>query len=1111
MKNAHGDMYKSLWLRKTMLVISCMLLFLVVGIMQSRASIPYAQLTKLSLELKNATVGEAIAAIEQKSSFYFTYNLSQVNVARKVSIKATNKTVTEILDNLFLNEGIEYTINGKHIVLYKDEKENASIQVQGVQQSKKRVGTIVDTNGEVIIGANVLEKGTTNGTITDVEGKFSIQVADNAILMVSYIGYTSKEIPVGNNSSLTITLKDDSEILSEIVVVGYGTQRKGSLATSISSVKAEALQNRPVQTIGEALQGQVAGLSIVSSGQPGKSPSIRLRGVTSLNDKDDSGAPLILVDGVPSDFNYLNPEDIESINVLKDAASAAIYGSRAANGVLLVTTKRGKSGKPTFRYNGSFGVHTPTAMPEVCSSAVFARISNEAEKNVGRADIYLPEEIALYENGTDPNRYPNTNWMDLAIQNSITTRHGIEASGGTETVKYLVSAGLDHQTGVLPQMSQNVFNIRSNTDIAVSKKFNISFDMRYQLRKADELLDVADVYNRILAGDPTKIAYYTDGTYGYNSGFFINPLVDLYESGNKLYDRHDASGIFKFDYEIIDGLKFTGLANVNYVFSSTDKRTKQKNYKDFFTQAEYTSGENSLSNKRDYKEYYNLQALLTYKKTFKKHSLDVLAGYQQENEKSNWIQADRNGYPTDLVWVLNAGPKANWSNDGNAEHWAIASVIGRLNYDYANKYLLSASFRSDASSRFATENRWSTFPSIAFAWRVSQESFMEKTSGWLNDLKVRASWGQNGSATGLGLYPSYTTISMGSEENVQAGVVLNNQWLLSAKLKNLGNIDLGWERTEMFDLGLNFTVLNNRLTFTGDYYVKTTKDILIGLPVPMEYGFGKPNVNIGKMRNRGWELELSWNDRIGSVNYGISANISDNRNEVLDLAGTGPWKDGYTDEGLPFKSIYGYESLGLFQSDEEVKEAPFQNSKTGKGDVRYKDQNDDNKIDANDRVVLGDRNPHYLYGINLSAGYKGFDLSAMFQGVGQKEMILNDGTVRPLYNSPVYEHQLDYWSETNTGAKYPRILNKDDGEHNYAISDFWKINAGYLRMKNLQIGYTFPGKLLAPTGFSRVRVYLSASNLFTISNFVPGFDPEISAVSTYPFSRTFSFGLNVQF
>lgn len=527
---------------------------------------------------------------------------------------------------------------------------------------------------------------------------------------------------------------------------------------------------------------------------------------------------------------------------------------------------------------------------------------------------------------------------------------------------------------------------------------------------------------------------------------------------------------------------------------------------DYNSKDNVTLEQNSLDESRNYSAYYNLQALLTYQKQFGKHSLDVLAGYQQESEKSDWISAYRDGYPTDLVHVLTGGSMDNWSNDGNADHWAIASFLGRINYDYAGKYLLTFNIRSDASSRFAKGHRWATFPSVAAAWRITGEDFMSNAT-FMDDWKIRATWGKTGSSSGLDLYPSYTTIGIGN-------TVLNNTWIQTGYLQNLGNTELRWETTTMLDFGTDLQLLKNRLGVTFDYYIKNTNNILIGLPVPMEYGFSNPNVNIGKVQNRGWELEVNWNDKIGNVSYGIQANLSNNKNEVKDLGGTGPWKDGYTDVGLPMNSIYGYEALGFFQSEEEIAESPFQNIKNKPGDIKYKDQNGDNKIDGDDRVILGDRAPHYLYGLRLSAAWKGFDISAFFQGIGKKDYIMGGPGVQPLSDAgkgPVFEHQLDYWTEDNRNASYPRVLDNVQGSFNYATSDFWKINAGYLRMKNLQLGYNFSNSLIKNTRFSNLRIFFSASNLFTIDNFVAGYDPESGNAYSYPLSRTYSFGLNVQF
>lgn len=1096
-------LYQRKHLKKFLNIMRISTLLLFVCIFASYASDLSSQTAKVNIANTRMTIGDFIKQVEKETGYMFVYNKGEIDANRTVSLKKGNNTVGDCLNRIFDGTGVSFVFDDGYVVLTKHSQTQAAVS----QQSGKLVkGAVTDESGLSVIGANVFIKGTTVGTITDMEGNFSLEVpSDNDILVISYIGYVEQQIPVKNRKNWSIVLKEDAQNLDEVVVVGYGTQRKGNIATAVTTIKSDVLQNRPVQTVGEALQGQIPGLSVTAKGAPGESPKLQLRGSSVLK-SDNSSEPLVLVDGVPADFNFLNPEDIESINVLKDAASSAIYGSRAANGVLLITTKRGKMGKPTFRYNGSVGVNTPMYMPQSISSAEYARIKNEAERNMGHAPIYTDEDISKFANGTDLNRYPNTNWLDLAIQNSVATRHGLEASGGTEKVRYLVSAGVDHQTGIFPNTQQNVFNVRSSTDISITKKFGISFDIRYQLRDMDALNNQEDIYKQLIQADPTMVAYYTDGSYGYNPGFFTNPLVPLYEGGQKYTNRHEASGIFKLDYEIIDGLKFTGIANVKYTFKNEESRARKVFYKNYFTQEVFENGENSFSDRRDYNAYYNLQALLNYKKSFGIHNLDILAGYQQESENSDWLKGARSGYPTDIIWELNPGPKDNWSNDGNGEHWALASFIGRINYDYDNKYILSLSMRSDASSRFAKGSRWSTFPSVAAAWRISQESFMKGIRSWLDDLKIRASWGQTGSATGLGLYPSYTLISTG-------GLILNNTYQQIASLKTIGNQELTWEHSDMLNFGLDVKVLNSRLNFTGEYYIKNTKDILLEMPVPLEYGFGKPNMNVGEVRNKGWELSLSWNDRINDFGYSISGNLSDNRNEVVDLGDTGPWKGSntYTEVGLPFNSIYGYESMGLFQSDEEVANAPFQNSNTAAGDIRYKNQNGDDKIDANDRVVIGDPNPHFLYGVNLGFDYKNFDLNMFFQGIGQKDRVIMDNFVRPFYDSSIFEHHLDYWTPENTGAKYPRILNKDDGTHNYQQSDYWMINAGYFRMKNLQIGYTIPREILRPAGFDRVRVYFSANNLFTVSDFVPGMDPESEKSVSYPFARTYSFGLNVQF
>lgn len=514
-----------------------------------------SQNAKVSIRVNQLSTKEVIAEIEKQTEYLFVYNKNEINVDRLVSLDASNKPVSEILNQMFGNTDIAYKLVGKNISLIKRK-----IESEATQSKKKTItGVVLDQAGEPVIGANVVEKGTINGIITDIDGKFSLDVTDGVTLLISYIGYSPTEMKVGGKNSFSIVLKEDSELLDEVVVVGYGSVKKGNLTTAVTSVKAETLQNRPVQTIADALQGEVAGLNITSSGRPGKAASMQLRGATSLN---ESGSPLVLIDGVPGEFNYLNVDDIDNVTVLKDAASAAIYGSQAAHGVILVTTKRGKVGKPTFRYNGYVGVNAPTEMPEMISSPEYARVLNEAYRNVGKADVYSAEEITKFASGEDLNRYPNTNWIDLMFQNSISTRHSIAASGGTDNVKYHLSGGIDHQTGVIPEISQNIFNVRSNVDVAITDKFSVSFDIRYIQRKKDEVLGFDGIITDVYKMSPTDIAYYTDGTYGYNASLIVNPIAYLHENGHGYQDKHDMNGIFKLDYEILKGLKFTGIANV---------------------------------------------------------------------------------------------------------------------------------------------------------------------------------------------------------------------------------------------------------------------------------------------------------------------------------------------------------------------------------------------------------------------------------------------------------------------------------------------------------------------------------------------------------------------
>ncbi|TKG95586.1 SusC/RagA family TonB-linked outer membrane protein [Puteibacter caeruleilacunae] len=1091
--------------------------FLVLITLLQVSASSYSQTAKLNIVGRNLTLEEVFDKIENQSEFSFMYNLKQIDLGKKVNVDLKNKNLEQVLKDILDGTNITYTINNRLVVIHKNgNKTNKFL----ANQSKKITGTVVDEDGQTLPGVAVMIKGTTTGVVTNVDGKYSLEnVTPEATLSFTFVGMLSQDIVVGEQTTINVTMRADAIGIEEVVAIGYGTMKKGNLTTAVTSIDQSTLKSKSEPTITQALQGEIAGLLIVGKGKPGESPSMQLRGPTSLN---SSGSPLVLIDGVPGDFNFLNPNDIESYTLLKDAASAAIYGSRAANGVLLITTKRGTTGKPKFNYDGYVGFLSPTETPETVDSYTWATLRNESQVNANEQITYTDEELQKFKNGSEPNKYPNTDWLGLLLENSKVTRHSISANGGTDDVKYMVSGSYDYQTGVISNVDQKVFNVRTAIDIKLSKKLNMSFDMRYNLRENDEAGgNIEGFVGNLYKMNPTMLAYYTDGTYGYNAWAIPNAIGAFEQAGIHEQNNHDANGIFKVDYKILPGLTFNGIANVNYKNKERTAQGKKWSLTDYFTKETVEFGTNTLKEWRKHESYYNLQALLNYEKSFGKHNIKALLGYQQENYRGEWLDAYRTNFPTDVLTVLNAGPSENWSNGGSAEHWAIASGLGRINYDFDNKYMVTFSVRTDGSSRFSEGNQWSTFPSIAAAWRVTGENFAQGITSKVDDLKLRVSLGETGSSSGLGLYPSYTTIGMG-------GIVLDNQWSQTAYLKAIGNEDLKWERTRMLDIGMDAIALDGHLNFTFDWYRKFTKDILIKLPVPYEYGFGDTKVNIGEVENKGWEVQAAYNDKIGDWSYGVSVNLSNNKNKVLDLAETGPWKGSrtITQVGLPLNSFYLYKSDGYFQSQQEVTDHAKQHNENAAGDIRYVDQitvdtNDDGipdeadgKINGDDRVAMGNSNPHYLYGIKLTGGWKNFDASIFFQGVGKHEIFVSGGGIQPLTDNghgPISKHQLDYWTTNNTNSAYPRLLASNKTNSNYWNSDFWVRDAAYLRCKNIQIGYTLPKNVISRLGFDYLRFFASGSNLFTITDFIDGYDPETPGQNNYPLARTFAFGLNIKF
>lgn len=987
-------------------------------------------------------------------------------------------------------------------------------------------GVVVDASGVPLIGVNVLEKGTTNGTITDFDGKFTLNVSSpNAKLVISYIGYVSQEVSAPKNGELKVVLKEDTETLEEVVVVGYGTQKKANLSGSVSSVDSEQLQNRPIQNVSSGLQGLMPGVTITgTNGAPGMdSGNIRVRGTGTLN----SASPYILIDGVESEaMGDLDPNDIASISVLKDAASAAIYGSKAANGVILITTKRGSTGKPKISYSGYISFQNTTETIDRLSSYEYANMYNDALKSEDKAPRFTPDEIQKFKDGTDPN-YPNTDWYDLAYKTGIQHRHNINISGGNEHAKYMGSLGYLNQTGVLPNAGREQFNARTNLDMKITKRLSAKINLAYIKNKYDDASSAYyggssdQIIRQLNLISPWIVNRYEDGTYGTISDG--NPIAWL-DSGMKVTrDNYNFTGLASLDYKILDELTLT--LTGSYV-------NDLQNYKYFQPFIQYNPNKASDPSSLDERYYRwdrtNYDVLLNYDKTFGKHNLKGLAGWHTEKYNYKYMKAYRKNFPNDNLTDMNAGDAATQTNEGYSRELAMISWFARVNYDFAGKYLLEANIRADASSRFAKGNRWGYFPSFSGAWRISEENFMKGAQNWLSNLKIRGSWGMLGNQDALNsadasgaFYPAINTYEIGA--TYPFGGALNSGYYQGSFRLNT----ITWEKAKTWGVGIDFGLFNNKVTGSVDYYNRKTEGIMMDVAVPNEFALSPYKDNVGEMVNRGVELNISYNDKWGDWSFGAAANFAYNHNEITDLGGVDYLETGYSQRnavGFAMNSYYLYQADGFFNSQEEADAFtakygnPFGGGDFKAGDIRYVDTDGNGTLNGKDRVMANSSDPVYTFGLNLNAGWKGFDLSLMFNGAAKVSRLFDAHEVYGAFSGDAGHPASiwkDAWTETNHDASMPRIFtdtNSPSSSRN-AVSTFWLQNTNYLRLKNLQLGYTLPKSLLANWGIDNVRFYYSVENLFTIDNMKINIDPEATSqrLSSYPLLRTHAFGVNITF
>lgn len=1011
--------------------------------------------------------------------------------------------------------------------------ENSFVVSPEITQQSGKISGIVEDDMGAIAGATIMVKGTSNGTASDLDGNFTLEGLKNGdILVVSYVGYKTQEIGYTGQSSITVTLQDDALGLDEIVVVGYGVQKKVNLTGAVTAISTKDLDTRVNTNLLSSVQGQVPGVTIIS--RPGTDPSINFRGRGNLK----TSSPLYIIDGAIADatlFGALDPNSIESISFLKDAASSAIYGSRAAYGVVLVKTKEGSVGDVRVNYNGYVGTKKAMYTPKILGSEWYARLTNEAALN-DNPNAELPfsdSEIRMFADGSNPDMYPNSDWYNLVFNDhAMTTKHSLNLSGG-DKVRFFTSLGYLYDEEFTPDRDNTRYNFSTNLSSDIKPWLTFRGNINYiQDKKKNEKADVS--YVDLLTTSSTFVAKQSNGEWGsYDGGkpaaavnLTRNPLRKLEEGG--WWNRKTQNTLLNlaFDVKPVKGLVLTGeMIYKSYDYKNKKYTASMGKIKDFVTGLELNGSEMAES-KMEYEWYehdrliYN--GLANYNWSNTEHSFGVLAGTSYEHYRYQKQKSSRKGFPTNNMTDMNGGSSSpnDSEAEGGSEENKMMSYFGRVNYSFKDRYLLEANVRVDGSSRFHEDHRWATFPSFSAGWRINEEDFMQDLN-WLNNLKVRASWGMLGNINNVGDYDYFSSYKQGGNYNFENTIVSG---IIESKP---ANATLGWEKVTITDIGLDISVLNGLISFTGDYYNKKTNDILLGYNVPLETGINKdnkPSQNIGSLSNKGVEIGLTHYKRFGDFSYSIGGNISYNKNKVEDLADSGPMivDEVFIQEvGYAIGTFYGFKTNGLLtQADIDNGDYITDGLVPNAGDIKYVDKDGDGKLTSADRDYIGCDVPDFTYGINLNLQYKGFELGVFGQGV--------DGTKVRFWQEQAWafadyanprEYHLKRWTTENPdpGAAYTRIYSRTSAHStfNQKFSDFWLFDADYFRIKTINLGYAIPKKVVRPIGVEALTVYVTAENPFTIraDKRMEDFDPE-SATGRGTNTRSvssFVFGVNLTF
>lgn len=1091
---------------------------------------------------------EVIQQISDQYQVFFNYDRDIVSNVKVDYAPSAEATIDEALTSVLAKTNLRYKMfNDRYIVIYQNDrtgieslkemikhfqkivddknafhkKETTSLPkletkwINNYLNSKKLnlsvSGKVIDHKGEPLIGVNVIVKGQNKGTSTDFNGQFTLtEVEENDVLVFSYIGYLTQEVPILGKTSIQVTLLENSQTLEEVVVVGYGTQKKVNLTGAVSTLNGDDLARRQVAQSSMLLQGVAPGVVVTQrNGQPGNDGgTISIRGKTTLGNTD----PLVLVDGVERSINSIDPAMIESISVLKDAASAAIYGSRASAGVILVTTKRANTDRMSVSYNAYFGSQHPTDIPEIVDAIDHMLLTNEAYTNTGRSQLYSDEFIQEYRQNmaSQPDLYPNTDWYDQVLTGDGRMQsHFLTLSGGSDKARISSSLGYLDQGGILSNTNYQRYSLRVNSDLKLANNLAAKLDAHIiQAKTVEPSRGTSSAIHwagRIPANQGGQLSDNTWGE-GWNGD---NPIAFTQDGGLHTEEAPSVTLNLGLIYSPTDWLDLDVYYSPNYWQSNNSSFVKAIQTYSGDGSPSYLTPQRSSLNVNHYRTLTNnLRGTFTARKDFASHHFTLLGGFQREDYRNDYFTGRRENYAFPDYPVLSSGGDENQRTEGGASEWALQSFFGRLNYNFQEKYLLESNFRYDGSSRFVEGKRWGVFPSFSTGWRISEEPFFEGLKNKIDHLKLRASWGQLGNQR-IGTYP------FSSDVNLGLAYVFDEQIVNGAGITSLANTEISWETTTATNIGIDATLFN-RFNIVAEYFYKVTDDILLNLNIPLIVGLSAPAQNAGKVENKGWEIGLNYANWDNEFKYEIGFNLSDVKNKVLDLKGINNTGLTVNHEGHPMFSIFGLEADGLIQASDYDAEGnylgPKQYGSFGPGDIKYIDQNNDGVIDANDYKIIGGTIPRLTFGFNFDANYKNFDFSLFVQGVGKANGLLRQQGIMPFYlGGTVQEQHKDRWTPENTDATFPRFAFNET--NNEQTSSFWMKNAAYARLKNIQLGYTIPRSVLENLKIQKLRFYVSGQNIWTLDNFWDGYDVEapVGNGGYYPQVKTVSFGIDFKF